>query len=172
MADRRALVLTGLWLAASAAVLALPACYGRNCDPSVTTFGRQTGEGRLLDTDTWESNPVDGRWLPFPGNRAWVFDLRELGNRVPQIVIPYLSASVDPLRENQNFTVGGGNIAVISGATNGFVTITNSSCADYFLRLVVISNPVPPVASAPGDAGASGATDAATDAPSDAGDGG
>jgi len=67
-----------------------------------------------------------------------------LGNRVPELIVPYVSASQNPLAAIDNFTVGAGNIAEISGATNGAVSVKNDTCADYYLRLVVLTGPAAP----------------------------
>lgn len=131
-------------VAAAIGVLAAPGCYGRECDGSFGTFGSLPNEGHLLDPNTWESNAVDAPWLSFEGSRTWEFDLRALGDRTPHLVIPYLSGSPNPLKENKNFTVGSGNVAVILGSTFGRVYINNATCADYFLRLVVVAPPYPP----------------------------
>ena len=156
-------MLGGLWAVVSGAVVAIAGCYGHNCDGDVVNYGRGADEGRLLDANTWESSPIDGRWLDFPKQRAWVFDLHELGDRAPALVLPYVSAQADPLHEGgSNFTLGSGNLTEISGADKGHVTIHNGTCADYYLRLVVVAAPEP---SAPSPTAPS-AADASTDASS------
>lgn len=159
---KRVLTLAFFWLSVSAGAALAPGCYGHNCDGEFVQFGATPGQGRLLNADTWESNPVDGAWLPFPKQRIYQFDLRELGNRPPQIIIPYLSAQSDPLHEGGNFTIGGGNLTELSGATNGFLTVKNGTCADYFLRVVVQAAPVPTAAVPNGDASTTSATTAFT----------
>jgi hypothetical protein len=137
-----------MWGLVSGAVVAIPGCYTHNCDGDVVSYGRGADEGRLLDPNTWESSPVTGRWLDFPKQRLWKFDLHELGDREPQLILPYVSAQADPLHEpNSNFTLGSGNLTEITGADKGTVAIHNGTCADYFLRLVVVAAPEPPDAS-------------------------
>lgn len=172
-----------LWLSISAAALFAPGCYGRNCEGGVETYGADPGQGRMLDEDTWESSPQDGKWLWFPRQRTFVFDIRALSGRTPQIILPYLSAVAEPSKTG-NFTPGGGNLTLLSGARPNGINVTNDTCSDYYLRLVVSAAPLPPAvpdATAPSDAsgrndGGAGeardaeATDAqATDADAEAG---
>ena len=142
---RRTLAIVALWAIVMAAVSFGAGCYGRNCDGDTLIFGRNPGEGRLINADTWESGPIDGVWLAFPHQRVWVFDLHELGlDRTPDVPIAYVSAERDPLHENTNFTIGAGNIVEQSGADRGRITMKNGTCADYYLRVVVTATPRPP----------------------------
>jgi len=146
---RRSLALGALWTLVMGATAFGSGCYGRNCDGDVQLYGRKEGEGRLLSADAWESGPIDGKWLPFPRQRIWIFDLTKLGNdRLPQVIIPYVSAQENPLTEQGNFTIAAGNLAEQSGIGNGQVTIKNGTCADYYLRLVVDAAPRPPTTTA------------------------
>ena len=77
---RRSLALVALWTLVMGATAFGSGCYGRNCDGDVQLYGRKEGEGRLLSADAWESGPIDGKWLPFPRQRIWIFDLTKLGN--------------------------------------------------------------------------------------------
>jgi hypothetical protein len=129
-------------------------CYNQACDGDVQVYGRNAGEGRMLSADMWESSPVDGVWLPFPGARVWIFELGELGDREPQIIVPSVSAQRDPTHdEGGNSTIAAGNLAEQSGIGKGRITIKNGTCADYYLRLVVVAAPRPPSA-AGADSGA------------------
>ena len=138
-----------LWTVVMVAVAFASGCYGHTCDGEVTTFGRTPGEGRLYSADGWESGPVDGLWLDFPKQRAWIFDLHELGGRTPIKFWPYVSAQADPIHESGNFTLAAGNLAEISAVAPNQVVIHNGTCADYFLRLVVEAPPLAPNASLP-----------------------
>ncbi len=154
MADisrRRTLALVALWGIVMGAVSFGAGCYGHNCDGDQLVWGRNPGEGRLINADTWESGPIDGVWLAFPHQRVWVFDLHDLGDRTPDFPLPYVSAEEDPLHRNSNFTVGAGNIVEMSGADKGRITLKNGTCADYYVRLVVQVTPRPPTTTA--DAG-------------------
>ena len=117
MLEKRVFAVVGLWIVVMVALASASGCYGRNCEGSVLTYGRDPGEGRLLSADLWESSPVDGVWLDFPKQRVWIFDLHDLGDRVPQVIIPYVSAQADPTKEpGGNFTIAAGNLAEISGS--------------------------------------------------------
>ena len=134
--------MVALWIVVMVAVASASGCYGHNCDGSLLVYGREPGEGRLLSADLWESNPIDGVWLDFPRQRVWVFDLHDLGDRIPQVIVPYVSAQADPNHEaGGNFTVAAGNLAEISGVQNNQVVIHNGTCADYFLRVTVEAAP-------------------------------
>jgi hypothetical protein len=125
-------------------------CYGHNCDGDVVVFGANPNEGRLVSADMWESTPIDGVWLEFPKQRLWIFNLHDLGDRVPQLITPYVSAQADPNHEpGGNFALAAGNLAEISGVGKGQVVIHNGTCADYFLHVTVQAAPLPPSASIP-----------------------
>lgn len=159
---KRAASLFAVWFGVTGAAVVAPACYGHNCDGLTGTFGANAGEGELLDDNTWESSPVDGTWIDFSRQRAWIFNLHALGNRKPDIVTAYVSAQQNPFNEGGQFAQAAGNLAEIWGATNGTVTVHNGTCADYFVRVVVQSAPAPTDTPPPANDDA-GASDAATD---------
>ncbi|MBX3191779.1 MAG: hypothetical protein KF819_32615 [Labilithrix sp.] len=154
--------LVALWATVMLGVGLASGCYGRNCEGEVLAFGSKPGEGRLINADTWASGPMDGRWLPFPRQRVWVFDLKDLGDRIPQFPMPFVSAQEDPVLLDGNFTVGAGNIAEISAVGPGRIAVRNGTCADYYLYLVVTASPLPGATSS----GAVPEADASTDAAS------
>lgn len=141
---KRVVVLAALWASVTLGLAALAGCYGNICDPSFVRYGRASGEGRLLDEDTWESNAVEGQWLPFPRQRAYEMDLSALGDRTPQLILPYISAEPN----GASHTIGAGNLAELSGVGLGRATVKNGTCADYYLRLVVVAPPKPPAPAA------------------------
>jgi hypothetical protein len=141
---RRFAALAALWAAVTGALALAPACYTHNCDGQVDNYGRLPGEGHLTSPDTWESNPLDGPWLEFPAQQLYVFDLHELGNRPIISMTPFVSANSNPIAEGQNYTVAAGNLAEITGGTNGQILVKNGTCAHYFLRFVVQASPFPP----------------------------
>jgi hypothetical protein len=161
------MALGALWTVVMGAASFASGCYGRNCDGDEVVFGHVPGEGQLLDANTWQSGPIDGPWLPFPKQRMWIFELRELGDRLPSFPVAYVSAESDPLHSGGNFTIGAGNIAELSGADKGRLFVHNGTCADYYLRLVVESPPLPPTAAVP-DASTAATTPSPTDAGGDA----
>ena len=155
--SRRAVALVALWAIVMGALAFASGCYGHNCDGDTQFWGRNAGEGRLLDVDRWESSPLDGDWIPFTKQRVWFFEMRDLGERTPDVILPYISAEKNPVRDNGNWTLGSGNLAEQSNAGPGRVAIKNNTCADYYIRLVVVASPRPPNAplpdaSAPADA--------------------
>jgi hypothetical protein len=141
----RVAVLAALWAVVVGAIATASGCYGRVCEPSVDTWGLEPGEGRMLDPDTWESNPLDGQWLDFPGQRTWVFEMRDLGGRLPEKpVVAYISASEFPAATGSNFAIASGNLAELTFAGPGRLVVRSGVCADYFLRVVVEAAPNPP----------------------------
>ena len=132
-------------------------CYGRNCEGEAITFGTRAGEGSMINADTWQSNPIEGTWLEFPRQRVWIFDMRELGDRIPAVPMVYVSAQASPNTESGgNFTAGAGNIAEVSGVLPGRMTVRNGTCSDYYVRVTAMATPRPPAAtptSSPADAG-------------------
>ena len=159
------IAVAALWAIVMGAVSFASGCYGHNCDGDVQIWGRNPGEGRLLDPDRWESSPVDGDWIPFTRQRVWYFEMRDLGDRTPDVVLPYISAERNPVHDNGNWTLGAGNLAEQSSTGPGRIAIKNNTCADYYIRLVAVASPRPPDAST-----AEAASDAAFDADGAAGD--
>jgi hypothetical protein len=161
------MALGALWTVVMGAASIASGCYGHNCDGDLLVFGRVPGEGQLVDANTWQSSPIDQAWLPFPKQRTWIFELRELGDRVPAVPLAYVSAESDPLHSAAGFTLGAGNIAELSGAEKGRLVVHNGTCADYYLRVVVEAAPFPPSSAVP-DASTAAPTPSATDAGGDA----
>lgn len=153
MDRKRLAALAGLWCLVSGGVFAMQGCYGRICEGSVSFFGTKPGEGRMVDEDTWESSAIDEPMLHFPGARTWIFDMPQLGGRKPVTVIPYVSAVGEPTRSGQSFTPGGGNIAELYSPNIDHIEVRNGTCAEYYLRVVVVAAPFPPKLPAPSDAG-------------------
>ena len=161
---RRVLALGALWVSISAGALAAPGCYGRNCEGGLEFYGAETEQGRMVDENTWESGPMDGAWLPYPRQRAYIFDIRALGGRTPYSVEPYISASPEPMKNGGNATVGSGNLALLANVSPNRVDIRNDSCSDFYLRLVVHVRPQEPALPPEDDGGAdAGTADAADD---------
>jgi hypothetical protein len=184
--NRKLLVLGALWAAVTGGALALPGCYGENCNGTSGSYGNKPGEGRMLDANTWESSPIDGKWLHFSSGHAWFFEVPAFGDRTPFRIETYISPVEEPNvfrpdKAPSNFTMGGGNLAELSGVGPNRFTVRNGTCAEYFVRVVaeVAPRPEDVVPGSPGvvdasaeagDAGVdssvddSGANDAATDA--------
>lgn len=163
---RRVLALGALWLTISASALAAPGCYGRNCEGGFELYDVDGGHGRMVDENTWESNPINGEWLWYPRQRAYIFDIRALGGRTPFSVEPYLSAAREPMKGG-DATLGSGNLALIANVAPNRVDIRNDSCSDFYLRLVVrvppLAPPLPPTDDGGADAADPGTADATDD---------
>jgi hypothetical protein len=106
----------------------------------------------------WESGPVDGQWLDYPGERSiFLFP-----NLVPSAtgappalqgnfpgpyanVFVQVSPNQDANATTSNWTFASGNLAEVTVVPPGpgaspeqwFIAVTNASCADYFVRVVV-----------------------------------
>lgn len=141
---KRVGAMIALWTVVMGGVSFAAGCYGKTCDGDIQVWGRDPNQGRLIDVDTWETGPIDGAWLPFPHQRLYILDLHDLGDRVPTVVIPYVSAQADPLKEGGNFTIAAGNLTEISAPAKGQVFVKNDTCADYWVRVVVETAPRPP----------------------------
>lgn len=162
---RRVVALVALWVFVVGAATIGSGCYGHNCDGTYETFGQVPGQGVTIDKNTWESNEISERWLDFPRLRTWTLFMQGFEGRTPQVVIPYVSAQESPL-VGGNFTIGAGNIAQIYSAENGHLVVQNGTCADYYLRVVVIMGEQDASADADASDAADGG-DAGTDAPTD-----
>lgn len=162
-------------VALSCGALGFAGCYGTQCDGDRMEYGKNPGEGSLVDENTWQTTPFEGRWLDFPHRRLWALDTRPLGARVPANVRAYVSASPepnkyppDPGQPLGNFTSGAGDLAVFQYVKPFEVQVFNSTCADYFVRVVVEAEPFPPDLDGGADAsddegGADGGADASSD---------
>lgn len=167
------MALAALWASISTAALVAPGCYGRNCDGSIEVFGASPGQGYMVDENTWASNRWDEKWLWFPGQRLYVFEIGALGGRTPEKILPYISGSDNPMDGvgGHHFAPAAGNLAEIFWVGPNHIQVKNESCSDYYLRLVLEAPPLPPEiptadAGATGDAGTSDASfegDAASD---------
>jgi hypothetical protein len=193
MLARKKLLVSVVGVVASLGVTSflMPGCYGRQCDGDVQSWGptpddmaaaatagdggldgavaERLTQGHLVDPNTWESNDVNSKWLPYLHARTWHFYYPQLGVRQPDQVTAYISANENPNMTADTFITGGGNVAKFYSVFAGGATLANDSCADFFVRVVVH---VPPYADAgtstdasASDAGSTdaGSTDAGTD---------
>lgn len=164
----RLLTCIALWLVISVAVLLSPGCYGRNCEGSAESFGTEITNGRMVTEDVWESSGQDEKWLWFPRQHVYFFEIPALGGRVPYETTAYLSAHEEP-NKTGDYTQGGGNIALFSGVRPNRVEVRNDTCSDYYLRLLVKVPPFPPLVPDSGSLESDGAPepDASVDGMSD-----
>jgi hypothetical protein len=148
--NRRVAALVALWAIVMAAVSFVAGCYGHNCDGDFLVYGRNPNEGHLIDADTWVSGPIDGRWIDFPRQRAYVLEMHDLGDRVPYEVQAFVSAQADPSHDpGGNFTIAAGNLTEVFSPVPGKVNVKNDTCADYFLYVVVRAPPRAPSGASP-----------------------
>ncbi len=132
----------------------LAGCFGRGCDPSFFDWGGHPGEGQMIDPDTWESNPLDGTWLPLPHQghlRALYAGPVPRSPRTPEWVQVYISPSDHPITNDPpaSFTPSGGNLSKLfyfparvvetdAGKPRPDVLeVWNDSCSDYYARIIV-----------------------------------
>jgi hypothetical protein len=109
---------------------------GANMDPPA-------GSG-AVDETTWESGPIDGTWVDFPGQRTMLL-FPNLGQTFPgpyTSVEVYVSASPQANAPGNNWTLATGNLAEVSvqGPDTGTpwgVFVKNDTCAPYYARVVV-----------------------------------
>ena len=141
-----ALGVAGVAAAAIASQSAIPAtgCTTHQCDASYTALppgGTVTAAG---DTLIWESAPLAGPWVDFPGAKtlSFAFPAPFAGNQ-PSTVTAYESA--DPNTPQNNFVQATGFNAEFSNVTPDGLTVTNGTCAEYSLRIVAVAT----VAAAP-----------------------
>lgn len=101
----------------------------------------------------WETASLDGPWLDYPGNRTWVIDFPpELQTGCPPSdVMPYISAdnSGVPNASHSNWVNGAGQLDEYGSVSPTSISVTNATCAEYALRLVIH---VPTVQSVTGSA--------------------
>jgi hypothetical protein len=163
--------------AAGLAFVALaPACAERTCEGQGLDYGRGAGEGHLIDEDTWESTPVEGKWLHYPAQREYfIFPGRLLGPKRIAKVTVYISPMDQPNPDGQ-YTVASGNVAIVrqfpdlgNQALPG-VSVRNDTCAEFWVRIVLEAYPLPPNQDGGTDADADATSDAAVEASTDAAD--
>jgi len=159
--------LVALWGAVVCAFASMSGCYGRNCEGDVQDWGNNPGEGSLVDENTWQSTPIDGKWLHYPMQRAWIFAARDLGDRTPYEISVMVSAQEDPVHEG-SAAPAAGNLAEISGIVGGQFVVKNGTCAEYFVRVVARASPRPGPAPTPGEDAGGGGDAAGGDAGGDA----
>ncbi len=112
----------------------------------------QAGAGcdaRLIDPNTWESTPLSGTWHEYPGNRILRFSLRDGITGAPLVGEPYdvtvlVSTEKIPSQGEFGFAPSAGNLSEIryrpaDAGTEAFLEVQNTTCAQYYARVVVRS---------------------------------
>lgn len=107
-------------------------CFTNACDGDFRTFSA----GSLVSSDTWQTSPLSGPWLPFPARRTYWLDTTALG-RMPSEVSVWVSTVERPNEGTGSFTAASGNIALVGGVTPQGMLVTNDTCSELFVRVVV-----------------------------------
>lgn len=123
--------------------IALPSLGCSNCPPwqPVEKFSG----GHVYPEGYYETSAPDEGMLAFRGGRAYEIEHR-LG-KMPRAALPYLSFVAHPKLDPDgpsmdNVALAAGNQALIQGWDERVVIVRNDTCADYFLRVVVLADGV------------------------------
>jgi hypothetical protein len=165
----RAMGVGGLCLGALgvAAALSVPAattgCTTHQCDSDFVNIDQSTGtligDVTVLDPQTgaavWESSPIDGTWIDFPGQRTYFVALPPYFAPGPGLPSAWIATGPTPdqVDASSTYVQGGGQLAEFGPFVNGGFLVTNASCAYYYLYISVPGTYSPPPAPAPGDGG-------------------
>jgi hypothetical protein len=128
---------------AAVAAIAVPGCFGRECDGITAEWGLAPNQGEFLDPDTWESSPVDGKWLKFGPKSTWVLHVPswQASGREPAEFFAYVSSAESPNDGGDdafpNWTLAVGNLAEFQAAFPGRVNVHNDTCSQYYVRVVL-----------------------------------
>lgn len=152
-AARMAGVLLVCGAAAGGAGASALGCFGRECEGDWVDFwGEFDGvRASMIDANTFQTSPVEGRWLPFPHRRSFViwFDKilatneKMLGCARVDWVQLYVSA--DPVPTATNYAIAAGNVGQVFTLENDShraVGVHNATCADFYLRVVIHATPL------------------------------
>jgi len=118
---------------------------GAGQDVSSQGFGQGAG---VYDTSigrVWQTGPIEGTWLPYPGSQTYVFypTLPDGGPFVGPYIPTQFLVSADPdsyTNPGSNGAIAAGNLGEFSGLPDGGLTgfvLTNDTCSPYFLWLAV-----------------------------------
>ncbi len=134
--------------------LASTACFTNACDGDFQSFSG----GALVDPNTWQTGPIAGPWLPFPARRTWRLEFPALG-RMPTEVIVWVSTVPAPT-SGGSFTLASGNTALVTEVSGDAAVVTNDTCSELYVRVVVrapqLGPGAPPTEGAPSDGGTVG----------------
>jgi hypothetical protein len=131
-------------------------CMTRQCTGSTLTW--TTGD--WIDQDTWETNDVNGPWIPYDGNETLTIKWTNPDGgpaRTVFDVTPYIgvvgSGASNPNQDNDdggtNFTWGAGQVVENLHWTEDSVVVLNNSCAPYLARFIIFFRPLPVDAGTP-----------------------
>lgn len=141
---------------AVAASSAATGCTTHQCDTDFVDIDQSTGtsvgELQVLSPGValWESSPVDGPLIDFPGQRTYLFTLPP-GFQPLSPPLPYVAT--DPNAGTSVVAAGQlAQIAPYAAAQPGQTSfnITNATCAEYYLYVSILGT-VPPADAGTGD---------------------
>jgi hypothetical protein len=158
---RRALAALLAAAAGGAAAAGAAGCQTHACDASTTVVDGGTsvngGNGELAMEGeggpvVWESAPLMGKWLDYPPSGTITFNFPKTFVNViaPDAgsteqcpygnyqVLPYVSTAQDQDASGATSTPASGQLAQITDACATGFSITNNTCSEYFLRVVVV----------------------------------
>jgi hypothetical protein len=166
-------------LAGASAVPASTGCTTHQCDSDCIWVGASAPSGSTCSTGAapdsslyyvgpdemvWESSPVQGTWLDFPGQRTYTFiwptamlDAIQSGwVLLPPNIWISTQAGNGP-QEGGTMTPSAGQLAQVTGLSDYGFAVGNGSCAYYYVRVevhVIRPGPPPPGGDAGTDASA------------------
>jgi hypothetical protein len=89
------------------------------------------------DDYVWESSPMTGPWLDYPGERTYVFYWPPpMQGIVPYDIQAYVATDADAQAGGVGWINATGGLAEMSQVNGVGVTILNATCAEYFVRVV------------------------------------
>jgi hypothetical protein len=114
---------------------ALASCLALGCNPPCETSDSEavTYDGGTQANGVYESSPIDGQYLHFPGGRR--YELRHGLGTTPQLISIFVAFEEFPLKEN-NISPAAGNQAVIEVVDSEIVQVRNDTCDDLYVRVV------------------------------------
>lgn len=135
-------IIAGLALAASGALLFAPqgGC-ATTCNTSGQNAIEYTGGDRV--GAIYETTPVDGTWLDFPAGRRYKL-MHHFGTTK---YLYNVSLAFDPHPVPQyeggvgNSSPGAGNELIIEDYGADYFQVRNDTCAEYYLRVVLMVDP-------------------------------
>jgi hypothetical protein len=128
----------------------LMACDTHDCDASSIDGGRGMVLNPGGDPVIWQSAPAEGPWLDFPGEATVTFTYPE-GFGSPWQWWVFVSTEPYQGPGGGTSTEATGQLGAVTSVTNGGITVTNASCAEYYVR--VVAEMLPTGASPSRDAG-------------------
>lgn len=152
--------LAALALAGAYAAPALTTgCTTHQCDSDFVNIDQSTGmtigDLQVLPGGEaiWESSPIDGTWIDYPGQRTYFFGLPQgFVPRQPPVAYVATGPTPDQPDASSTYVQASGQLAELGSFVNGGFLITNATCAEYWLYVSVAGTYAPPPA--PDDAGA------------------